>query len=326
MTWRGGALRGAVALLDRVAGPRLSVLIFHRVVHEPDPLFPHELHARRFDALMAEVASGFQVFTVGEAHVLWARGALPYRALAITFDDGYADNADVALPILQRHGLRATFFIASGFLDGGRMWNDAVIETLRSTRRDHVELSELGLGRLPLSTLAERRAAIDAVLPVIKYRPIAARARALELLAESCGHPTLPSDMMMSSGQVKGLHAAGMEIGGHTVRHPILTETGDEEAFAEIRDGRICLQQLTGAAVDVFAYPNGRPRRDYDARHVDMVRRAGFRCAVSTAPGVVKADADALQWQRFTPWAVSDLRWLAHLAGSRYSRPEGVVH
>jgi len=319
----GAALEGALATLDRLGTARLSVLIFHRVTPQPDPLFPHEMHAQRFDALLCQIARAFTVLTIGQAHAHWQTGTLPRRALAITFDDGYADNAEVALPLLQRHRLAATFFIATGYLDGGRMWNDTVIETLRHCQRDQVDLSSLGLGRFTLGGTAQRRTAIDAVLPVIKYRSLSERERALADLATACGNPTLPADLMMRSAQVRQLHAAGMEIGGHTVRHPILTELDDAAARQEIIDGRDALRALTGAPVNVFAYPNGRPRRDYDRRHVQMVREAGFDCAVSTEVGTVGPRSDVLQWPRFTPWDLDDRAWLARLALARYRNDHG---
>ena len=116
------------------ARARLSVLIFHRVLPEPDPLFPDEMHARRFDVLCGWLTSWFKVLPLDEAVARLKAGTLPARAVCITFDDGYADNHHVALPILRRHGLVATFFIATGFLDGGRMWNDTVIEAIRACK------------------------------------------------------------------------------------------------------------------------------------------------------------------------------------------------
>jgi peptidoglycan/xylan/chitin deacetylase (PgdA/CDA1 family) len=311
--------RSIVGALDLVSAPRLSILIFHRVVAESDALFPEEMHASRFDRLVARLASSFRVMTLGEAHARWRRQQLPDRALAITFDDGYADNIEVALPILRRHGLSATFFVSTGYLDGGRMWNDTVIESIRACRFPSLDASPLGLGLLPLRDDATRRAAIDRLLAKIKYRDLAGRADALGWLRSACGDPTLPDNLMMRSDQVRSLHEQGMEIGGHTVRHPILTELPDDEARDEIVDGREHLQALTGAPIEVFAYPNGRPGRDYDRRHVEMVRAAGFRCAVSTAQGVVDTRAvDPMQWPRFTPWDLDDTRWLQRLVVSRY--------
>ena len=69
-----------------------------------------------------------------------ATGSLPDRAVTVTFDDGYADNAEVALPILQRHGVPATFFVATGYLNGGRMWNDSIIEAIRRAPATELDL------------------------------------------------------------------------------------------------------------------------------------------------------------------------------------------
>ena len=120
---------------------QLSILIFHRVLPKVDPLFPLELTSARFDAVCRWLRRWFNVIPLDEAVQALSRRELPARALAITFDDGYADNHEVALPILLKHGLPATFFIATGFLDGGRMWNDTVIESLRHCKAARLDLS-----------------------------------------------------------------------------------------------------------------------------------------------------------------------------------------
>ena len=155
MMWR--------TLLNRLspAGPRgrLSILILHRVLPAIDPLFPDEVHADRFDRLCAWVADGFNVLPLDQAVARLRSGNLPARALAISFDDGYADNHDIAMPILQRHGLPATVFIATGFMAGGRMWNDTIIESLRRSPLPVIDLQgtlAAPLGCLPLATLAQR--------------------------------------------------------------------------------------------------------------------------------------------------------------------------
>lgn len=314
------ALKWAAASQAAVAGPALSILIFHRVLDRPDPLFPDELDRAHFDRLMGLVARSFRIVTVGQALIELAQGRVAPRTLAITFDDGYADNAEIALPILQRHGIAATFFVATGFLDGGRMFNDTVIEAVRHSPHDALDLGEFGLGRLPIGKRGERRAAIEALLPKVKYLTLAQREDALRRLEQACGRPTLPNDLMMRSTQVQQLHAAGMEIGGHTVRHPILAQTPDDEARREIGQGRDALAALVDAPVEVFAYPNGRPERDYDQRHVQMVRELGFRGAVSTARGVATAAADRFQLPRHTPWGRSLATWSWRLLGNLRQR------
>jgi peptidoglycan/xylan/chitin deacetylase (PgdA/CDA1 family) len=304
---------------DSVAGDaRLSILIFHRVLPRPDPMFPDLPDAARFEALVRALAASFKVLPLGDAAARLAAGTLPRGALAITFDDGYADNAEVALPILARHGVKATFFIATHFLDGGRMFNDSVIECVRAARAEQpVDLGEFQLGPRSLVSAAERRRVVDELLPQIKYLGLQQREDYLARLAKCLNVARLPDDLMMRSAQVVELHRVGMEIGGHTVRHPILRVLPDDEAEAEITRGRLALAQLIDAPVEVFAYPNGRPHQDYDERHVAMVRRAGFRAAVSTAAGTATAASDPHQLPRFTPWDVGDWRWMARLLRMR---------
>jgi len=323
--WLGRCASAASAMVDRVAAPRLSILIFHRVLAQPDALFPDEIDATRFAILVRTVQRNWRVLPLGAAAALLQQNRLPPRALAITFDDGYADNAEIALPILQRAGLPATFFVATGFLDGGRMFNDTVIECLRATSLERVDLGDFGLGVRVLGSAAARRAVIEELLPRVKYLGLAEREPFLERLLRQCGQPKLPHDLMMRSEQVVQLHRAGMAIGAHTVRHPILRLLPDDEARAEIARGRTTLEDLIGARVELFAYPNGRPGEDYDARHVEMVRGLEFRAAVSTSPGSAVAGADPYQLPRFTPWDRDPVRWAARLAHHRVRRRGAAV-
>lgn len=305
--------RSGLGCFGALASPRLSILIFHRVHAHADSLFPHEPDAARFERLMRFVARAFRVMTLGQAMNCLAEGRLPSRALAITFDDGYADNAEIALPLLQRCGLTATFFVASGFLDGGCMWNDSVIECLRACRHPIIDLDAFGLGSCSLAGPVERRLVIGSLLPRIKYLSLSEREDAIVTLQRLCGVGDLPTNLMMRSAQLLELHRAGMEIGAHTVRHPILTTLTPAEAKHEIAEGRGQLQSIIDAPVDVFAYPNGKPGRDYDGIHVSLVKGLGFRGAVSTAPGVARSGDDLFQLPRFTPWGNSLATWATRL-------------
>ena len=306
-----------LAGLSTVTGPRLSILVLHRVLPQADALFPAELDAARFDRLMAVAARSFQVLRLSDAVRHLQQGTLPARALCITFDDGYADNHDIALPILKRHGLPACFFIATGFLDGGRMFNDTVIECLRLSPLSHIDLGEFGLGRFDLNTAAQRAEVIGRLMPVIKFRSTQERAPMLDRLRQLCQANGLPDDLMMTRSQVQAMHAAGMEIGAHTVHHPILCKVTDEVAEQEIAQSRAVLQGLTDHPVSLFAYPNGRPGRDYALQHVSMVKRLGFAAAVSTSPGVSSPGDDRHQLPRFTPWESNPRVWMSRMVGNR---------
>jgi len=317
------AWRAALTIASPTGSQRpLSILIFHRVLPAPDPLLHEEVDAAVFDWQMRLTKDCFRVLPLDEAIDRLQRGTLPPRALAITFDDGYADNVTVALPVLQRHGLQATFFIATDFLNGGRMWNDSIIETFRRARGPSLDLDHLSMGRHPIGTTKERRKAIDAVIAEIKYRPTNARLEIVEAIREAAD-VSLPDDLMMSTEQVRALHRAGMTIGGHTRSHPILARLADDEARAEIADGRRTLADIVGEPIALFAYPNGLPRTDYDARHVRIVREAGFKAAVTTSWGAARRDSDRFQLPRFTPWDRSAGRFLLRLAHN--ARRSGTV-
>lgn len=303
------ALAGAVSLSP--LRTRLSILIYHRVLPKADPLFPAEVDAARFDQQLRFLKQAFNIIPLRQAVEGLRSGALPPRAACITFDDGYADNADIALPILKRHGVRATFFVATGFLNGGRMWNDTVIELIRRAP-DRIDLDALGLGRFKLDTLPNRRAAIGTLLNALKYRPIEARQAQVDRMGALIG-ARAPDDLMMSDDQVRLLHRAGMEIGGHTVNHPIVARMDSAAARTEIADGKARLEQIIGEPIRTFAYPNGKPGQDYMAEHVTMVKQLGFESAVCTAWGAARPGADLFQLPRFTPWDHNQLPFTLRL-------------
>jgi peptidoglycan/xylan/chitin deacetylase (PgdA/CDA1 family) len=303
---------------------RLSILIYHRVLPQPDPMFPEDIDAEGFEQQLGVLSRYFNVLPLDDAIKRLQRGSLPPRALSITFDDGYADNAEIALPILRRSGLHATFFIATGFLDGGRMWNDSVIESVRRAPGPELSLSGLGLGRYPITTIAQRRETALAVVARMKYLPMLQRLEQVEKMVRHVAVP-LPDNLMLRIDQVRELHNAGMDIGGHTVNHPILSSIDPAEAGVEIAAGKEALEGIIGGRVALFAYPNGRPEQDYQGTHVRMVRKAGFTAAVSTATGVARAKSDLFQLPRYSPWGNVSPRFTLRLLKNFHAPVEAVV-
>lgn len=307
-------------ITGRRRGGRLSILNYHRVHPVTDPINPGEIDAKRFAWQMELVANNFNVFTVGEAADLIAAGELPERSLVITFDDGYVDNVEIALPILNRFSLKATFFIATGFLDGGRMWNDTVIESVRCFPLGQLDLSEKGLGRYRLESWPDRHNAYSAIIKQVKHLPQVERQELVEWIASKAPEEVGQGELMMRSEQVRQLYDNGMEIGGHTVTHPILTAITDQQAEHEIAQGRQHLEAITGDEIKVFAYPNGKPGQDYLPRHRDMVERQGFKAAVSTHWGVSTVETDRFQLRRFTPWDDTPGKFMLRLIRNCYQQ------
>lgn len=294
---------------------RLSVLIFHRVRPARDPLFPGEPDALRFETEMRWVKSWFNVLPLPEAVQRLRAGALPARAASITFDDGYADNCTVAMPVLRQLGLSATFFIATGYLDGGRMWNDTVIEAVRAAKGPMLDLVPLQLGRHSVATIEDRRASVNQLLGMLKYRESAERRHLTGALAEIAGLSGA-RDLMLTADQVCLMAQSGMTIGAHTVSHPILSRVTVQDARSEMTQSKKRLEAIVGSEVSLFAYPNGKPHVDYSAAHVDVAREVGFTAAVSTGWGTATKDCDLFQIPRFTPWDRIKLRYALRLANN----------
>jgi peptidoglycan/xylan/chitin deacetylase (PgdA/CDA1 family) len=291
----------------------LSILIYHRVLREADPMRTGDPDARSFAARLAFLTRAFNVLPLREAVDRLQHGALPPAALAITFDDGYADNLLEALPVLRHFGAPATVFVASGYLDGGRMWNDTVIEAIRGAPGDVVDLRDRGLGVHPIRDAGERRRAAEALLAQLKYLPGDARQDAVERVAAVCPTP-LPDDLMLTTEQLRELARAGVSIGAHTQSHPILANLDEQAARREIEEGRRQLASRVAQPIELFAYPNGKPGTDFLPRDVALVRDAGFAAAVTTARGVARTASDVMQLPRFTPWDRSSARFGVRLA------------
>lgn len=293
-----GLLRTTASLAYAARGPvRLPVLMYHRILARPDPLQPSVPDAALANLQFKLLSELFRVVPMEDAIDELNRGRLKPRTLCITFDDGYRDNHDVALPLLAAHKLTATFFVASGFLGTGRMFNDTVLEAVRRLPDGPLDLADWGIEPLMLGDAASRVRAISVITRDIKHNEPHKRQAATEALAALAACP-LPEDVMMTPEQVVQMARRGMSIGGHTVNHPILSTVDDDTARREILANRDALRDLTGITPMTFAYPNGKPGSDYSARHAAMVREAGYSSAVSTAYGVGDRQTDRFEYPR----------------------------
>jgi peptidoglycan/xylan/chitin deacetylase (PgdA/CDA1 family) len=300
-----------------LAGRRLTILLFHRVLPVPDPLLPDEPCVQRFDEVLRWLGGTFTVMTLRDAVAALERAQLPRRALVITFDDGYADNATHALPALQSAGLPATFFVTTRFLDGGLMWNDRVIEAVRAWQAPAIDLTAHGLPRVDLGP--RRHEAIDTLLGAMKYLDFERREVIATKLLEESG--SIVTRLMMDASQVRELHRAGMEIGAHTHSHPILARLDRNAARTEMATNKSLLEQIIGAPVTSFAYPNGRLGTDFTAEHGAIAAELGFTCAVTTMPGTAATLAHRFELPRLAPWDRTRARYLARLARHYFDSP-----
>ncbi len=298
---------------------KLQVFIFHRIPSRADELLPGEPSAEQFDWMVSFISRNYKVMTFAEATARLKSGTLPPASACITFDDGYLDNASVAYPILKKYGAPATFFIATSFTGGGRMWNDDIIESVRHTTTDTLNLERFGLGIHPTRTTAERKQTIQNILHSLKYRPHAERQITAAEIAKASGLSDQPG-LMMSRQDIQMLADGGMEIGAHTHTHPILHSLPDEEAEDEIVRGKAELEGLLGKPVISFAYPNGNTRTDMRQVHLRMIEKAGFHAAATTDWGIATIDTNPYLIPRFTPWDRTPNRFALRCALSLAAR------
>ncbi len=269
-----------------------AVIMYHGVVERPNPWYGFSIPAPILETQLRMFRRFCSVLSLDDIFDLLDRGRpLPPRCVALTFDDGYRSSGTIAWPMLRRERLPATLFCSVQALDHGWLWPDAVRHAIRRTSRPLLVLERLPEGRLtlPLSTLPQRLAAVARLDMLLKRLPNAAKERVLdELLWSLCGltreRLVLPG-LMLSWDEARLLAAEGMDIGAHTITHPILTNISVDEARHEIVQSRRILEERLRTSVPHFAYPNGTARDCSDTIR-QLAREAGFRSACMAVNGV----------------------------------------
>ena len=280
---------------------KLTTLLFHKVPLARHPLAPKEPTLADFSAVLEATLSRFRVLPMDDAIVALRAGNLPPKAACITFDDGYPDWRNGVVPLLERLGVHATFFITSGQYSGLPMWNERILHAVNAAPADTLSLRWTGLPDLHFGSAQERRRSIELLDDFLKYQePIEKE----QLLAELERHTRFESQRVptMSVEDLRYLHAKGFGIGGHSMTHPILSRCTQQQAYQEIAGAREQLESLICGKVTGFAYPNGTPGKDFGPEHIEMVRKAGYRYAFTTSRGFASADTPLMQIPRFTPW------------------------
>jgi peptidoglycan/xylan/chitin deacetylase (PgdA/CDA1 family) len=279
------------------AGRTLVVFGWHSVGPTWFTPSPRRTALRGLERQLRGLRAGFSVVPLGEAlERLESGGHLPRRAAAITFDDGYRDNLELAAPLLRRLGLPATFFLVPSLLDGARAWWEVVAWAFARSSRD--ELAWEG-GRWPLAGLARRRAAMAEVCERLKPRDRAARDRAVDELVEGLAPRGAHGDGLFLDwdGARRLARVPGAEIGSHSRHHEILSRESAAAQVADLAEARRRLMRELDLPVLGLAYPNGT-RADYDERTVAAARAAGHRWAITSETGVNRAGTPAYELRR----------------------------
>ena len=294
---------GGYAALRRVLPSRqLAILRYHAICGPEGYAYADPgicITPPNFARHVAYLAREYNVLRLDDAvRALRAGTALPPNAVAITFDDGYADNLQAA-HILHRYGLSATFYITAGCLHGEQpFWPAELRYLVRALPADRLIL-RAGEAELEVdaSSEARRAAAVRRLTKTFKAHSIPVREELRRQLRTAAGNVPMPR-VMLTWDEVREMHALGMTIGSHTVTHPNLPNAGMPAARQELTDSRARLEREIGAPVTMFSYPNGGAERYLTPEVQRVVREAGYAAATTSRNAFARRDSDLYALER----------------------------
>jgi peptidoglycan/xylan/chitin deacetylase (PgdA/CDA1 family) len=288
-----GLLERFLWLRARLRLPVLSVFTYHRIaepsdVAELDPGVA-EVNAREFQEQLAVIKTYCTVVSLRDVRLFVRGGKLPPNPVMVTFDDGYCDNHDVALPLLEKAGVAATFFIATGYPDGGRLfWWDRVALLMHRCRRARVRIA------YPTPLLLEPTR--DPIAAAMLVSRAIKRTRGLDIsrmwdeLELATGVSIDPAEerrlaagTIMGWEQIRALKRAGMDVQSHSHSHRVLQTLSPEEAARDLARSRRILSEEIDAAVRAVAYPVGHRLQGVFPRAVE---EAGFELGFTNDSGL----------------------------------------
>lgn len=306
--------------------PRATILMYHRVFEvESDP-WSLCVSPKYFAEHLEHLRRHYVVLSLRELAKRLMEGQLPKRAVVLTFDDGYVDNLHDAKPLLERYDIPATVFLATGYIGHERefWWDDLdrlllqpgmVPETLRLNINGTTCQWELGEAAHYSADAYQLHSCWNVGHkddPTPRHSLYRSLHRLLRPLAEDerrkvlkevlawadAGSTVRATHRTLSPDEVLHLAKGGLvEVGAHTVTHPVLSALPVAVQRNEIRRSKTHLEEILGRSVTGFSYPYGF-RADYTCETVAIVREAGFAYACSAFADVVKRGTDCFQLPR----------------------------
>jgi peptidoglycan/xylan/chitin deacetylase (PgdA/CDA1 family) len=297
---RSSVLSWAARLAPRSA----AILMYHSVVEDPkvtDSVLGISRSRASFEAHMETLAREFSPVSMQDVGKFARDGKeLPRRAVAVTFDDGFADNYEVALPILNRYGVPATIYlmvdaVASGLLP----WYCRLRFAFNTTRRAEWIDAEKNQ-TYSLSTQEARAAAMTAAWERGAKMTGTTQEEFVQRIEKSLEIEPFRSEhgLMLTWEQARRWRRAGHAIGAHTLSHPNLAQVKVSEARSEIVRSKQKIEEELDEVVEHFSYPHPALNPQWSQQTLEITREAGYKTAVLTTRGPVRAGDEALALKR----------------------------
>jgi peptidoglycan/xylan/chitin deacetylase (PgdA/CDA1 family) len=298
--------------------------MYHRLAQSAFDPWGLAVSPRRFEEQLDWLVRRHDVLPLAEFAELHRKGRLPARAIAITFDDGYACNLAVGAPLLAAYETPATIFLAIEPITRGReFWWDELERIMFHSQTDSLTLDVPGISRridfadppAPAPRWSpggapqdpRQRAFMDFWGILRTMNPTAQAATMSALRAQAgIGRRPRPSHRPLTREEIRTAATNVLiEFGAHTMNHPALSEHDEPFQQREIDDSRRSCAEVTGRQPSSFAYPFG----DYDRRTVQIVRDAGFSAAVTTHSGAVRGRTSEFELPRIHvgDWSAAQL-------------------
>lgn len=309
---RSGLLRWA----GRARPVKVAILMYHSVLERPEAeatTLGGIMHSVTvFRRQMESLARDFNPVTIDDA-LQFVRGEkdLKGRPVVVTFDDGYSDNSEVAVPILNAVGIPATFYVAVESVDSRKLpWPSRLRFAMYTTRRGSW-LSSDGTSYLMNSFEERNRAFLRASDECCQLAgaPQEDYVRKIEKGLDAVV-PANKEDLMMTWDQVRSLVKNGQIVGSHTMTHPNIAYVSEFDAQHELEQSKQRLETELKQPITHFSYPCPAMSPHWTPKTVDQTRRCGYLTAVTTNSGLVRRMDDPLSLRRLRPSKTLDgLRW-----------------
>lgn len=307
---------GALRWLARRRGKSVAILMYHSVLgapdHVQDSLGGIALSTDAFQSQMELLAHEFHPIDLEQAgRFVTGEGELHERAVVVTFDDGYTDNYEVAMPILNRLGVPATFYVTVDCVERRTLpWPSRLRFAFRTTNKK--TWTDNAGKPWSLSSAEDREKAYLSACdqfcklagPMLETE-VARAERELEAKL-----PDRAGELMMTWEQVKALKQNGHIIGSHTMTHPNMAFLKLDDLRRELNDSKRVMETHLGGPVRHLSYPCPALFPNWTQQTTEESQRAGYQTAVTTNDGVVRERDNPLELKRVRPNRTAEgLRW-----------------